>query len=164
MWTESHPVRESNLSEKSMSLEGLEQAGEIGSLAVGPNDIAGMMKKARRKLSDARSDEISAETRLEQAYTVIFTCALIALRAMGYRILNMTAMHYLALETLRYTLGTNEKRIEYFQSLRTLRHRDIYAPDFTVELDDVDEAISEAEALLEETSEWLRLNYPHLIR
>jgi predicted transcriptional regulator len=75
----------------------------------------------------------------------------------------VSAVHYTAIETLRYTLGLDEDRIDYYQSLRVLRHRDIYGPDFAVDEDDLGEAISEAAKLLKETIEWLSSVHPDLV-
>lgn len=50
-----------------MSLESLEQTGDIGSLEPSAHEISMLLKKAARKLSDAEVESISIETRLEQA-------------------------------------------------------------------------------------------------
>jgi uncharacterized protein (UPF0332 family) len=106
-------------------------------------------------LADAGSDSISPETRLEQAYNVILTCAIAALAASGYRVISRTSTHYTAIETLRNTLGLDEDKIDYYQSLRVLRHRDIYEPEIHIDDDDMNLAIKEAEAILDKLETWL---------
>jgi len=147
-----------------MTLEALKQAGELGELVCGAGEIAGLLAKADRKLNDARAEAISVETRLEQAYTVIMTCATIALRAMNLRVLTSSARHYMTIETLRYTLGLENDRVEYYHSLRNLRHQDIYAASIALNQSDLNEAINEAERLLKTVRQWLSVSYPDLVR
>jgi hypothetical protein len=146
-----------------MTFEGFERIGDIGSLATTAEEVSGLLSKARRKLTDSRVPDISKGTRLEQAYNAILTCAMISLRASGYRVLNITARHYVTLETLRFTIGINLERVEYFQSLRNLRHDDVYSA--SVEVSDIElrEAIKESEKLLVETEGWLARNHPDLL-
>jgi uncharacterized protein (UPF0332 family) len=147
-----------------MSLEGLLEVGEIERLACGKREIAGLLAKAARKLNDAKAENISSETRLEQAYTVILTCATIALRAMDYRVISISAQHYLTIETTRHTLGLDSEKIDYFQTIRNKRHQDIYGVGLEINDDDLDEAIKEAEELLRFTESWLIGKHPHLLK
>lgn len=142
-----------------MGLEELADVGELEKLPSNWHEIKGLLKKARRKLKDANSDSISNETRLEQVYNVILTVALIGLRAKGFRILAKSSAHYTAIETLRQTLGLDSDKLEYFQSLRTLRHRDIYDVELVISSDDLNEAILEATSLLNFLQEWLPDNF-----
>jgi len=142
-----------------MGLEELANVGELEKLAVTWSEIKGLLKKARRKLSDAKAESISRETRLEQAYNVILTCALIALRVSGYRVPGTRSSHYTAIETLRDTIGLDEDKIDYFQSLRGLRHRDIYDSDLVINKEDLSESINEAEALLASLETWIAHNF-----
>lgn len=146
-----------------MSLENLEHAGEIARQPVAKGEIENLINKAERKLKDSRSDSISSETRLELAYTVILSCAMIALRATGYWVTSLSATHYVAIETFRYTLKLKDDKIDYYQSLRTLRHRDIYGPDFEIDCGDLNKSIKEASGLLAKIKGWLSDNYFALI-
>lgn len=147
-----------------MSLEGLLEVGEIERLECGKREIKSLLAKAARKLNDAKAKNISSETRLEQAYTVILTCATIALRAAGYRIINISAHHYLTIETTRHTLGLDNEKIDYFQTIRNKRHQDIYGVGLEINDDDLNEAITEAGELLNVTGSWLTTNYPHFLK
>jgi len=142
-----------------MGLEDLVNVGELEKLTAGLNEIRGLLKKAHRKLSDAQSEDISRETRLEQAYNVILTCALVALRTSGYRMRSSKSAHYTAIETLRDTVGLHEDKIDYFQSLRGMRHRDIYEADLVINEHDLSESIKEAEDLLALLETWVAQNY-----
>jgi len=142
-----------------MGLEDLANVGVMEKLPASWTEVNGLLKKAGRKLSDAKSDSISRETRLEQAYNVILTCALIALRVAGYRILSKKSGHYTAIETFRDTIGLDDDKINYFQSLRGLRHRDIYEADLVISDQDLSDSIREAESLLVELETWVAHNF-----
>ena len=146
-----------------MSLEGLLSVGEIGHLTCSAGEIAGLIAKAERKLNDAKAENISKETRLEQAYTVIFTCASIALRAMNYRVLNSSGKHYLTIETTRYTLGLENETVEYLQTIRNMRNQEIYGIALQINADDLNQLITEAGSILESTKSWLADKYPTLL-
>jgi uncharacterized protein (UPF0332 family) len=146
-----------------MSLENLENAGEIALQPVSKSEIQDLLSKAERKLKDSQFDSISSETRLELAYTVILTCAMIALRSRGYRVTSLSATHYIAIETLRYTLNLEDKKVGYYQSLRALRHRDIYGSVFEIGEKELNRAIKESSSLLCKVKEWLSRNYPDLV-
>jgi|SRR3990172_9257229 len=142
-----------------MGLEDQANVGELESLPATWHEIKGLLKKAHRKLSDAKSDTISRETRLEQAYNVILTCAITALRVAGYRVTSRISAHYIALETLRETIALDDDKIDYFQSLRSLRHRDIYDADLIINEQDLSESIKEAENLLVILETWVPHNF-----
>jgi hypothetical protein len=146
-----------------MSLEALEQIREIGRLESSASEIKLLLENAERKLADSKVVNISRETRLEQAYTVILTCASIALRAKGYRVLNITAGHYLTIETTRDTLEISDDKIDYFQTLRIKRHQDIYGSALIISAQDLDEAISEAQNFLSLVRNWLLEKHPEFI-
>ena len=143
-----------------MTLDGLETIGDIERFDCDREEINGLLKKAERKLADSRFEKNSEGTRFELAYTVILTCATIALRASNFRIKKKSGHHFISIETLRHTMCLDKKTVDYFQTMRELRHRDIYAPDLLIMKSDLDEAINEAEKLVTRTTEWLRENNP----
>lgn len=142
-------------------LDDLVKVGELEKLKPSWNEISGLLKKARRKLLDAKSDSISNETRLEQAYNVVLTCSIIGLRVKGYRIFKKASSHYIAIESLRQSLKLDESSIDYFQTLRGIRHRDIYEADVVIDIDDLNESIDEAEKLLITIESWVPHHFEH---
>ena len=68
--------------------------------------IARMLAAAERNLADARLAALSAENRFDAAYKAIMQCAMLALRANGFRTLTSQAGHHqTALQTLPLTIG-----------------------------------------------------------
>lgn len=63
--------------------------------------------------------------------------------------------HVVALESLCDTLGTSGDRVDYFQTLRDLRNKDLYTGGIHVTVREAEEAIAEARALRNELVQWL---------
>jgi len=147
-----------------MTLEGLEAIGDLEKLPMNSEEILELLSRAERKLADSCIKGNSNETRIALAYTVILICATIALRASGYRVKNKQEFHYIAIETLRYTLKVQQQQIDYFQDLREKRHHDLYGGSLFIMENDVEEAIQEANALLKLTKTWLKDNNSDLLR
>ena len=145
-----------------MSLADMAARGELQRLPPHKDEPFALLEAARRRLEDAANPTIHPETRLEQAYTAIFTCALAALRAEGYRPSRGIGQHARTLETLRYTVGVPDPHIDYYQLLRSLRHRGLYEGLIDVSITQVEEAVKEAAWLLETTQSWLSKRYPRL--
>jgi len=91
-----------------MGLEGMADIGDITRLAPNPGQIKNMLVVVERRLDDARSESIHPETRLEQAYEVVFKCATAALRAEGFRARSGEGKHSITIETLRNTIFKDE--------------------------------------------------------
>ena len=138
-----------------MSLEEMILRDELRREPPTSGEIGRLIVAASRRLTDARSESIHPETRLEQAYHTILNCALIALRAEGLRVANAPGKHRHAIETLEHTLGIPFNEVSYYQQLRDLRHRDIYEGAAHVSLRDAEEAVESAAGLLGLLLPWL---------
>jgi hypothetical protein len=74
--------------------------------------VARMLAAAERNLVDARLRALSAENRFDAAYKAILQCAMVALRANGFRTLTSQAGHHqTALQTLPLTIGLVKDRM-----------------------------------------------------
>ena len=145
-----------------MSLDEMYARGELRRLPPRKDEPVALLAAARRRLEDAANPSVHPETRLEQAYAAILNCAMAALRAEGYRVARGPGQHTRTLETLRYTVGIPEQRIDYYQILRSLRHKELYEGLADVSLEQVEEAVKEAARLVQETQSWLAKRYPRL--
>ena len=63
--------------------------------------------------------------------------------------------HIVALESLTGTLGLSVERIDYFQTLRMLRNKDLYTGGSHITASQADEAVREANNLADELTAWL---------
>lgn len=128
-----------------------------------PGEISNLITMANRRLSEAFNETISNETRLVQAYQVVFTSAMIALRASGYRAKSMDGKHFHTINTLKSTLKKQPQDIRYYQNLRKKRHEDVYEGLLQVSDIEMNKAIDTAKELLDEVKSWLGKNYPDLL-
>ena len=118
-------------------------------------EVVRLLEVIERRLQDAGNEANHPETRLEQAYHAILSCALVGLRANGLRPTDRRGHHFVALESLRDTLGIPVDRVDYFQMLRDLRNKDLYTGGIHVTVHQAEEAIREAQALRSELEQWL---------
>ena len=120
-----------------------------------PGEVKRLLEAIDRRLDDAGNEANHPETRLEQAYHAILNCALVGLRANGLRPTDRRGHHVVALESLSSTLGILDDRVDYFQTLRDLRNKDLYTGGVHVTVRQAEEAIQEAQALRSELERWL---------
>lgn len=140
-----------------MRLHEMEAAGELEPLAHSPEELENLLRMAARRAADAQLAELSAESRVVNAYQCVLACAKAALRALDYRVPNITRQHYLTLETLRDTLDLNVSQISYCQSLRSKRHRDEYEGTLEASDTEAEAAVAFASGLLSATKSKLRI-------
>lgn len=125
--------------------------------------IARMLAAAERNLADARLAALSAENRFDAAYKAIMQCAMLALRANGFRTLTSQAGHHqTALQTLPLTIGLAKDRMILLDALRKQRNLADYEGD-PVTAKAVAESLAQAERLLADVKAWLRANKPELV-
>jgi hypothetical protein len=138
-----------------MSLEELLFRNEIAREALGADEIDRLLATVDRRLEDASLASLHPETRLEQAYHAILGCAVIGLRAHGLRAVDRPGHHVVALESLADTVGVSMDRIDYFQTLRDLRNKDLYTGTTHISDTQALEAVEEARRLTADTRRWL---------
>jgi len=73
----------------------------------------------------------------------------------GLRPTDRPGHHIVALESLSDTLGIPNDRVDYFQTLRDLRNKDLYTGGIHVTVRQAEEAIAEAQALRSDLKLWL---------
>jgi hypothetical protein len=83
----------------------LDRLVEIGQLHREPplrDEYDGLVSNARKRLADARRDDLHAESRFDLAYAAAHALAVAALRRLGYR----PANRQIVFHSLAHTLGT----------------------------------------------------------
>ena len=138
-----------------MSLEEMLLRDELRQEPATSGEVERLLTAIVRRLEDAGNDTNHPETRLEQAYHAILNCALVGLRTNGLRPVDRPGHHVVALESLSDTLGTPHDRVDYFQTLRDLRNKNLYTGGAHVTVRQAEEAIEEAQALRSELEQWL---------
>ncbi len=123
--------------------------------------IAPLLAVIAREITDAEGVP-SDDGRLEHAFTSCLTVARTALVACGYR-LRATAHHYLAIESLQYTLGLTEGEVSQLQRLRRMRARAMYDQVGIASREDAEAALTAARGLRDHLSAWLASEHPDLV-
>ena len=130
-----------------MKLEDMILRSELKREKLVPGEVDRLVETILRRLHDAQHEGIHPETRLEQAYHAILGCALVALRVRGLRPADRPGHHVVALESLADTLGVPLERVDYFQTLRALRNKDLYIGGTHISDAEAVEAVEAARAL-----------------
>ena len=138
-----------------MSLEEMLFRDELRQEPATSGEVERLLTAIVRRLEDAGNVTNHPETRLEQAYHAILNCALVGLRTNGLRPADRPGHHVVALESLSDTLGTSSDRVDYFQTLRDLRNKDLYTGGVHITVRQAEEAIEEAQSLHRELEQWL---------
>ena len=124
--------------------------------------IARMLAAAGRNLADARLAALSAENRFDAAYKAIMQCAMLALRANGFRTLTSHPGHHqTALQTLPRTIGLANDRMILLDAMRKQRNLADYEGD-PVTAQTVAECLAQAVQLEADVKAWLKVNKPEL--
>jgi len=143
-----------------MSLDEMLLRNELVREPANREEIQRLLAAVGRRLDDARRVENHPETRIEQAYHAILGCATVALRLSGLRPTNILGKHQFVLESLKDTLAVENRRIDFYQRLRSLRNKELYEGAIHVSVHDVEEAIEEAIWLNERLRDSLAKSLP----
>lgn len=124
--------------------------------------IARMLAAAERNIADAGLAALSVENRFDAAYKAILQCAMVALRANGFRTLTSQAGHHqTALQTLPLTIGLGKDRMIVLDALRKQRNLADYEGE-PVTAQSAAECLAQARQLLADVRAWLKANKPGL--
>ncbi len=125
-------------------------------------NIARLMEAAQASLNDARLPELSCEGRFDMAYKAIMQAANAALQANGYRTLTSKPGHHQTMiQTLPRTIGLDNETMVLLDQMRKQRNVIDYSGDLVSE-SLADEAVKQAEVLLEKVRAWIRDRKPEL--
>lgn len=134
----------------------------LEAIAPDPASIRRLLDAAQRSLSDARLASISSEGRFDMAYKAIMQCANAALQANGYRTLTSRPGHHQTMiQSLPRTVGLDGRTMVLLDSLRKQRNVIDYSGDM-VSQGMADEALQQAEHLLQRVMDWLQANKAEL--
>jgi hypothetical protein len=122
-----------------------------------------LLAAATRNLLDAKLAQLSAENRFDAAYKCIMQCAMLGLWAQGYRTsTSQPGHHQTALQALPLTMGLSNNVVIVLDALRKQRNLNDYEGD-PVRDAVVTECITQAEALLAHTRQFLHIQFPDLL-
>jgi hypothetical protein len=146
-----------------MTLENLLAIHRLQAFEPTPGGVLRLLASAERNLADARLSELSNDNRFDAAYKTIMQCAMIGLWAKGFRTAtSQPGHHQTALQTLPKTLGMTADTVIVLDALRRQRNLNDYEGDPVTDAV-VRECLTQAEALLAHTRQWLQGHRPDLL-
>lgn len=126
-------------------------------------EIANLLAIARRDLTDANAEGISADWRFGIAYNAALKLCAALLYASGFRPAQNLA-HYRTLQALPLILGSSRKPdADYLDACRTKRNTVEYDYVGGVTEADAEELVAFARSLEGDVIDWLQENHPELI-
>jgi hypothetical protein len=145
-----------------MTLENLVRIGKLKRHAADKRDIARLLASAESAIRDAKTETLSAASRLDLSYRAIMQGSLVAMLASGFRPSTSEAGHHqLLVQALPKTIGLPSERARILDAFRAARNKSDYDG---VSVSDAMalEAVEEAERLLSEVKSWLKAEHAEL--
>ena len=132
----------------SKELENLAKTGKLRAESGDRQELDGLLKSARARLSDAKVEALSIESRFDLAYNASHALALAALRWHGYRSEN----RYLVFQCLQHTLGLGPEVWRVLSLCHDRRNRVEYQGHVDIDEQLVADLIGASEILFEKIS------------
>lgn len=126
-------------------------------------EIEHLFRLVDRDLVDCKNSTLSADWRFNIAYNAALQCAKAALAAAGYRAAK-DAHHYRVIQSLKFTLRTEDKIIKKFDAFRKKRNVSEYNHAGAVTAIELDEIIVLAGNLHKSVEAWIVAKFPGLRR
>jgi hypothetical protein len=124
-------------------------------------EIKHLLRLVDRDLVDCRNSTLSADWRFNIAYNAALQCAKAALAAAGYRAAK-DAHHFRVIQSLKFTLKTDDKIIQTLDAFRKKRNVSEYNHAGTVTAVELDEISVLAGNLRKSVEAWIVAEFPSL--
>jgi len=137
----------------------------ISLASVEPNrlTISRLFDAAKNSLKDAEIVNLSNEGRFDMAYKAIMQLSNAALQANGYRTLTSKPGHHqIMIQSLPQTIGLENSVMILLDQMRKQRHVIDYSGDL-VSANLANEAVRQANLIMNQVDNWLKKNKPELL-
>jgi uncharacterized protein (UPF0332 family) len=125
--------------------------------------ISRLFDAAKNSLKDAEIVNLSNEGRFDLAYKAIMQLSNTALQANGYRTLTSKPGHHqIVIQSLPQTIGLENSVMILLDQMRKQRHVIDYSGDL-VSANLANEAVRQANLLMNQVDNWLKKNKPELL-
>ena len=125
--------------------------------------VGKLLAAARRNITDAQLQGLSAENRFDAAYKAIMQVAMVALNANGFRTLTSKPGHHpTAIQTLPLSVGMPQAKVIVLDALRKQRNLSDYCGDPIPDAVAA-ECLASAQDLLAHVHAWLEAHRPELL-
>ncbi len=146
-----------------MSLKTWLSNGWLVTHQTSPQEISDLLAVADRDMKDCRTPGLSPDWRLNIAYNAALQAATAALAACGYRAAR-EAHHYRIIQSLTYTIGSSPDLVNQLDRFRKKRNIGAYDRAGAVSDQEASEMLNLAQNIMQEIEDWLRKNYPELLK
>lgn len=147
-----------------MSLEQWLSEGKLKPHQTTRQEVAQLLEAVERNIRDASIEALSADNRFTIAYQAALQLATIVLYASGYRPSASMGHHYITIQSLRFTMGSQAKaRVHYLDNCRKMRNASEYERAGVVSVSGVTELLEELESFHQDVLDWLAKSHPHLL-
>lgn len=128
-----------------------------------PTEIRRFLDKIASKLKDARSEQISLDTRFDIAYEVLLQIGLTTLRANGLRPDWRRGHHLLAPQALNKSIGYPQDGLRLLDEFRRQRAAGLHDGSFDPSGTEVQSILETVADLKQRLEGWLRVRHPELL-
>ena len=151
-----------------MTLEKLSQLGWYKAEPTSPKEIVDLFSIVDRSLSDLKVAGISDDLRFQAAYNGILTLTNISLRASGFRVASGQGHHQRVIESLTYTLTTQdttarEKWVRKLKAHSQKRNAASYDAAGAVSPNDIAQIIRDLASLQEQVLDYLKQTHKEVL-
>ena len=126
-------------------LDNLVASGSLQREATDAKEYAGLLRSGSVRLTDARNEELTLESRFDLAYNAAHALCLAALRRAGYRSSN----RYVVFQALPHTLGLGPEVWRVLAKCHQVRNQGEYEGDLNVDERLVNDLITACSAVRE---------------
>jgi len=145
-----------------MSLRNWLENGWLTERTISRQEIAKILSAAERDLRECSIEELSADWKLNIAYTATMRVAVAALAVSGYRA-SREQYHFRVIQSLVYSIGAESSLIKEIDQLRKKRNVNIYDQAETVSEYEADRMVELALTIRDRVVMWLHEEYPEFI-
>jgi len=124
-------------------------------------EIWHLFRLADRDLADCRNSTLSADWQFNIAYNAALQCAKAALAAAGFRAAK-DAHHFRVIQSLKFTLGTEDRIIQKLDAFRKKRNISEYNHAGAITAIELNEMIALAGNLRKSVEAWIVAEFPSL--
>lgn len=142
-----------------MSLEKWAEMHVLEKFFMPAQEIREFQDEIDKEITEFQISLLSNKTRYILAYNVTLRLAVIALYALGYRIIERTKHHYYAISSLSHTIGLEEKKVRALDKARQKRHENVYEAGDTVTEKELEELLVLVTELHERVKQLVRSKY-----
>jgi hypothetical protein len=147
-----------------MSLEQWLQNGWLQQAESTLPEIQQLLQVVDRDISDAKAQGLSVDGQFQHAYDAALQLCVIPLRASGYRVPKGQGQHKRAIDSLRFTLGTEwGQTADHIERCSRLRGRTVYEQIGAVSDKDAADLLQAAQRLRADVIQWLKASHSELL-